>query len=131
MPRHPTKVATQAVELAFSAPQVIAHRVSRIMLAGANPSSQDRHEFRLMGVEKLAAFNESWTAMAVQSFVAQQQFAASLWRTWVRMCFGGTPSLSQHSSQWQSAALALIAEGMAPVHRRAVANAKRLSIKSH
>ena len=53
------RVSTQATELAFAVPQVIAHRVARMMLAGPNPSTTDRREFHLMNSEKLAAFNES------------------------------------------------------------------------
>ena len=120
------RVSTQATELAFAVPQVIAHRVARMMLAGPNPSTTDRREFHLMNSEKLAAFNESWRAMAAQMFVAQQQFALSLLHTWCTPWLGGMPTLGRHTRQWQSAALGVVAKGMAPVHKRAVANAKRL-----
>ena len=79
-----------------------------------------------MGAEKLAAFNESWGAMAAQMFIVQQQFVISLMRLGRSPWFGGVPSFGQHSTQWQNAALGVVAKGMAPVHKRAVANAKRL-----
>ena len=120
------RVSTQATELAFAVPQVIAHRVARMLLAGPNPNARDRHEFRLMGSEKLAAFNESWGAMAAQMLIARQEFTLSLLRTWCTPWLGGMPTLGRHTRQWQSAALGVVAKGMAPVHKRAVANAKRL-----
>ena len=121
------RVSTQATELAFAVPQVIAHRVARMMLAGPNPSTTDRREFHLMNSEKLAAFNESWRAMAAQMLIARQEFTLSLLRTLCTPWLGGVLPIGQHSKQWQSAALGVVAKGMAPVHKRAVANAKRLN----
>ena len=43
--RKSASVATQAAELALAAPQVVAHRVARMALAGATPSERDRKEF--------------------------------------------------------------------------------------
>ena len=62
----------------------------------------DAVEFQRMCTEKIAAANEAWVAMATQ---------ALLENPW-------SPS--------SAAALRILAKGMAPIRRRAVANAKRL-----
>jgi len=95
--------AAQTVDLAFAVPQVVAHRVARMAMAGATPSARDRQEFYRMGTEKVAAFNEAWAAMAMQTM-----------QTW------WFPTLLS------SAALDILSKGMTPYRRRAVANARRL-----
>lgn len=124
--RRTRSLAIQTAELAVAVPQVVAHRVTRMAMAGATPSAGERREIHRMGAEKLAAFGESWQAMALQTLRANQQFALwfmrSLWYPW----FGARPSVRAASRQLNSAALGILAKGMAPVHRRAVANAKRL-----
>jgi hypothetical protein len=127
--RSPAKVQAQAAELALAVPQVVAHRLARIANAGASPSARDRKEFARMVSEKHAAFAESWQAMAMQALHSQQAFAAALARTALtppaRRRKAASHSLSLQL-QMQQAALALFGKGLAPVHRRAVANAKRL-----
>jgi len=79
-----------------------------------------------MGIEKIAAANEAWTAMATQAFLANQKIALtymqSLWFPWLRP----TPTARSVSRQLNQAAVSVLGKGMAPVRRRAVANAKRL-----
>ena len=88
----------QSIELGFAVPQVIAHRLARM----------DPLELHRMGSEKVFAFSEAWLAMAAQAFLEQQRLALSLaqplWFPWARIA----------------------ARGVAPIHRRAVANARRL-----
>ena len=79
-----------------------------------------------MSSEKVAAFSESWTAMTLQMFRANQQLTTSFMGSWWKVWLGGRPSLGRHTKQLQSAALDVVAKGLAPVHKRAVANAKRL-----
>lgn len=77
-----------------------------------------------MGAEKASVFAQSWNAMAMQAFVAQQQLATSFMRSfWSPRA----PSASAVAAQWQNAALGVMVKGMAPVHRKTVANAKRLA----
>ncbi len=61
-----------------------------------------------MGAEKIAAANEAWNAMALEALRANQRLTLSFMQ-----------SLSE-------AALGIFGKGIAPVRRRAVANAKRL-----
>lgn len=98
----------RATELAIAVPQVVAHRLTRLATAGPWPGSRDRREFHRMGSEKVAAFHESWTAMWLQAWRAPMQFGMSLMGWW-----------------WWPARIA--EHGLKPVHRRAVANAKRLA----
>ena len=122
--RKSKSLAVQTFELGIAAPQVIAHRVARMASAGTSPSAADRAEFRRMGIEKMAAVNEAWAAMAVQAFVENQKlaltFMQALWFPWMR------PTPKSVSRQLNRAAMGILGKGVAPARRRAVANAKRL-----
>jgi len=74
-------LAAQVSDLAMAVPQVVAQRVARMSLAGLSPSSRDQREFYLMGAEKVAAFYESWNAMIVETFRANQQLSLSMLRS--------------------------------------------------
>lgn len=94
--------------------------------AGTSVSARDLKEFHLMGSEKTAAFHESWKAMPLQGIRANQALGFSLWRSFWSPSFGADASHAV-ARQLQSAALGILGKGMGPVHRVAVANAKRLS----
>ena len=119
-------LAIQAAELAVAVPQVVAHRLTRMASGGESPSARDRREFQRMGVEKWAAFNESWNAMALQAFRANQRLALSFMRSLLYPWGGRRSSIAATSKRLNDAALGIFGKGMAPVRRRAVANAKRL-----
>jgi hypothetical protein len=122
--RKAVRTTRQAIELAMAVPQVVAHRVGRATLAGPYPSPRDRHEFRRMGSEKIAAFHESWNAMLIEMFRANLRLYFSplfLVRPWTALA----PASHVASLQGRTA-LAILGKGLAPYHRRAVANAKRL-----
>jgi hypothetical protein len=131
--RKATRLGAQASELMLAAPQVVAHRLGRMAVAGHKPSAKDQREFHRMGAEKLAAFGEAWQAMTLQMLKSNQQIAASMMRSWwpARAVRGGTKAapLAQAATAWQQAALDVLGQGIRPVHRRAVANAKRLGRK--
>jgi hypothetical protein len=119
--RSQRKLAQQTLGLSMAVPQVVAHRVGRMAAAGPRPNSRDRKEFHRMGAEKMTAFYESWAAMGMAAVQAQQ----SMWRTamftpWNKSAVPSANTLTQH-------ALRVLSQGMAPVHRRAVGNAKRLN----
>ena len=124
--RKSKSLAAQTFALGIAAPQVIAHRLARIATAGASPSARDCAEFQRMSIEKIAAANEAWTAIAAQAFVENQKFALtlmqSLWFPWMRR----TPTVKSVSKQLNRTAARVAGKGMAPIRRRAVANAKRL-----
>jgi hypothetical protein len=120
-------LAAQGIGLGFAVPQVLAHRIMRMALAGSSPSLRDRSEFYLMGFEKIAAFYESWTAMSIEMLRVSQGccllHAQYFWQ--------GLPVTKRSSraaaGHFQRAAHAVLEAGVAPIHRRAVGNAKRLS----
>jgi hypothetical protein len=105
--RRSKALAAQTVDLAFAVPQVIAHRVARMA---------DQKEMQRMGTEKFAAFGEAWTAMALEAWLANQKFALSFMHS----------ALLPGTAQLNKAALDILASGMTPIRRRAVANARRL-----
>ena len=119
-------LAVQAAELALAAPQVIAHRLSRVALAGPRLSERDRKEFELMVAEKNAAFSEAWQAMATHGARANQALAASFFKSFIGVAHGKRPSPARSAAQLHHAALGILGKGLAPLHRKAVANAKRL-----
>lgn len=123
--RKSKSLAAQTIELGVAVPQVIALRAARIAAAGASPSARDRKESYRMGAEKIAAVNEAWNAMAVQAFWANQKLAVSflqsLWFPWARPNFD-----AKRASRQLTTGLDILGKGMAPIRRRAVANAKRL-----
>ncbi|MCY7353745.1 MAG: hypothetical protein LH470_01425 [Lysobacter sp.] len=135
--RQAARLGQQMTEMMIAAPQVVAHRTTRILMAGHTPGARDSREFQAMGGEKLAAFSESWQAMASQAIISQIQLAttltqmafkqSSLWWTPFGASRGmSTADMTQLGHQMQSAALQIASKGMAPVRKRAVANAKRL-----
>lgn len=116
--RNTVRLGRQTAELMVAAPQVVAHRLLRIAAAGAHPSGRDQREFRSMGSEKLAAFTQSWSDMALQTLRANQQMALA----WMVAPW----SPARAATQLRNSVLRIMISGVAPVHKRAVANAKRL-----
>jgi hypothetical protein len=102
----------QAAQLAVAVPQVVAHRLTRMALAGANPSARDRREFHGMAQEKVVAFYQSWFAMGWAMLEAMQ-------KAWLAVLQGARVPLADPQ--------AILGRGLAPIHRKATANAKRLA----
>jgi len=90
----------------MAASEVIAHRMARA----------DHAELQRMASEKIFAANEAWAAMATQAFLENQKLALAFMQT------ARLPSRRKVNA----AAVRVLGKGMAPVRRRAVANAKRL-----
>ena len=125
--RSPRRLATQAIELSLAAPQVVTHRVLRMASVGMKPTARDRQELLLMGSEKVIAFYQSWMAMWLQTYRAQIQLAQSLAAAaFVPVGRRGRRTRSA-LRRLPKAAAQVMSAGLAPVHSKAVANAKRLS----
>jgi hypothetical protein len=124
--RKSLSLATKMAELSLAVPLVVAHRVARMALAGQTPSNRDKKEFDLMVKEKEIGFSESWSAMATQAAFANQALALSLfksfWSPTRRKVTAGAVA-----SKVQRATVGVLSKGVEPVHRKAVANAKRLA----
>lgn len=125
-PRKSSALATKLAELSFAVPQVVTHRVARMAMAGQTPSARDKKELELMVAEKKVAFGESWRAMSLQAAVANQTLALSLFKS-VWLPTRRKPSMASVTSQIQRAAVGVLSKGVEPVHRKAIANAKRLA----
>jgi hypothetical protein len=125
--RKSKSVAKQALDLVLATPQVVAHRVTRMALAGPVPSPRDRKEFQGMVAEKHVAFAQAWAAINTQALVAHQTMLNCIWRSlrtppWLVRAVPG-----QSAAQLHRAGAKIVAEGMEPLRRKAVANAKRLA----
>lgn len=114
-------LSVKAAELAIAAPQVMAHRMTRMALAGPHLSRRDRREFQNMFLEKQVAFGQAWSAMALESMRANQALLTAIFRSFWQ------PSPARVAAQMRRASLGVLSKGLAPVHRKAVANARRLA----
>jgi hypothetical protein len=110
--RHAASLSRQSAELALAVPQVVAHRMTRMAVAGPFPNARDRREFEGMAQEKVLAFWQSWFAMGWAMTQAFQQ-------AWLAGLQGARVPLID--------ANAILAKGLGPVHRQATANARRLA----
>jgi hypothetical protein len=125
--RHRKPIAVKSAELALAVPQVIVHRTARMTAAGLAPTRRDRIEFARMHAEKAAAFFESWNALTWHGWRANHAFAASLVRAlWTT---GVVPSASMvaATSRLHREGVGIVHKALEPVHRRVMANARRLS----
>lgn len=127
---------------------VINRRLTRIALAGTDPSARDRREFHRMGQEKIDAAAESMLAIATQMVVIGPQAGATAFQQWMKNARGLMHMAARPSSavlNAQAAAMGgslrgsaamtskmadamadLAHRGLHPIHSRATANAKRL-----
>lgn len=116
----------------FATPQVMAHRLSRMALAGPSPSKRDRREFTTMGTEKIAAIAQSSNAMALEALRFHQELAGQFWKAaWTLWCVPGRqsalPQWLTDSRRLEAEALDILGKGLTPIRRRAVSNARRLN----
>ncbi len=128
--RKSSSVAMRSAELAIAVPQVVAHRMMRMALAGPVLSERDRREFQNMVTEKQAAFTQAWFAMAAESFRANQAMALSIFGSLLNPFSpvkGPAQVATQMAVDMQAAAMGVLSQGLKPVHGKATANAKRLA----
>lgn len=125
--RKSKSLTLKSMELALSVPQVFAHRVTRMALAGPKLSARDRKEFQIMVNEKHAVFAQAWSDMARHAFRANQALTASMLRFFFTPFLYRKPSAASTAAQVQNAAIGVLQKGLAPIHRKAVSNARRLA----
>jgi len=125
--RKSKSLTVKSMELALSVPQVIAHRVTQMAIAGPTLSKRNLKEFEMMVNEKHAAFAQAWSGMAIHAFRANQAFAASMLRFFFMPFLYEPLSAASAAAHAQNAALGLLSKGLAPIHRKAVSNARRLA----
>jgi hypothetical protein len=125
--RKSKSLTVKSMELALSVPQVVAHRITRMSLAGPVISDRDRKEFEMMVNEKPAAFVQSWTDMAMYAFRANQAITASVLQFFFTPFLYRKPSAASTAAQVHNAAIGVLNKGLTPIHRKAVLNARRLA----
>lgn len=113
-------------EIAVAAPQVVAHRLTRMALSGPVLSARDRREFTGMVQEKQLAFVQGWVGAWGVLLRLNQSLALSAMRSF--WSFTPLHTQARRSQQQVRAAASRMADEMvAPVHRKAVSNARRLA----
>lgn len=111
----------KSVELAVATPYVMSSRLTQFSGSGLQPSKADQREFNRMWTEKVSAFSEAWNAMFHEMLRQQQKLLLSPAHYWFNPM-----------TMWQRTSTAnekIIGKGLAPIHRKAVANAHRLQRK--
>lgn len=117
------QLGTRTAEMLLASGQVIAMRVTRMAAAGASPTARDRKEFLRMGSEKLQAGAQSTLAVAAQWQAMGWQLWARGWQQWLALLGGAAARAVPLHAQLPRLAQA----ALAPVHRTATANARRLA----
>lgn len=125
--RKSRSLIVKSMELALSVPQVVAHRATQMAIAGPKLSKRDLREFEMMVNEKHAAFAQAWSGMAMHAFRANQAFAASMLRLFFMPFSYKGLAAAAAAAHAQNAAIGLLSEALAPIHRKAVSNARRLA----
>ncbi|MBL8470907.1 MAG: hypothetical protein KF778_22225 [Rhodocyclaceae bacterium] len=120
-------LAEKALELSIAAPQVVAHRVTRMLTAGPMPSAEDREEFMTMGSEKVVAFSEGFAAMCVEAMTVQTQAAQSLLDLPLSHPDDLHKAVDEAVRSHAEGVTKVLDAGLSPVHAKAVSNAKRLA----
>lgn len=108
---------------------VFAARTARMLAAGHNPTLADQREMLRMGSEKVDAFSTAWLAMTTRIAEAQVKWwLGAMQSFWSGAAWLESPFARQRSDvrRAQAAWLDVLDRGLAPIHRTATANARRL-----
>lgn len=117
-------IQRQIHALGTAVPFVVHHRLSRLAAAGAQPSAVDQEEFTAMGMEKIAALQESLQAMMLASLDASQKLATA-YAHWSTVPWSVVPTQAAWTLMTDTP-LAVLSAGLSPVSERASDNARRL-----
>ncbi len=140
-----TAFASTAGEMLLASSEVIAHRSHLIARAGTHPRAADQRELKRMVDEKTKAAFDSATAMSSRSgqvihASAAQMFSNMATSTSILLDLAGgrigqaqsrawrqlIGQSSENASQLSNAAAQIAQAGIAPYHKGATGNAKRL-----
>lgn len=118
-----SRLKRQVAEINAVVPDILSRRLTRLAYAGVAPSRSDRSEMSRMSSEKWQAASQSAAAMAAfamhQQMVMAQAFWQAVWAPWL-----GVSSAKRLPST--NPVVGLLSAGIAPYHRIATANARRL-----
>jgi hypothetical protein len=127
--RKSMSLAVKSMELALAVPQVVAHRLARMAIAGPTLSRGDLKEFEMMVDEKYAAYAQAWSGIAMHAFRTNQALLTTMFSLFFSFFTHPSkwPSAASASAHAQNAFIGLLSKGLTPIHRKAVSNVKRLS----
>jgi hypothetical protein len=129
------RAANRWFETAAASAQVIEHRTGLMKAAAADPMRGDYRELARMLPEKMAAFSEAGMKLGQGWLATQADMAAQFQQLGVAMMRGRPPSASElqaihaKGARTASRALAAAGEALAPIHKAATGNARRLKRK--
>jgi hypothetical protein len=129
------RAGVKLMETAAASMQVVEHRTGLMRAAAADPLTGDYAELSLMVPEKVAAFSEAGVRLGQGWIAAQAEMVAEAQRIGAMMLSGRPPSAkalqAMHKRGARSAARSLAAAGeaLAPIHKAATGNARRLKGK--
>src|SRR5688500_3834463 len=109
-------------QLATVAPMVIGYRLTGLALAGANPTTRNRREVTRMGQEKVDAWREAVQATGARLMEANLALGTLL----LRQAWGAAPAPAAFADSINRLSSDLLADTLAPYHRRVLANNRRL-----
>jgi len=110
-------------EVGAVAPIVIGYRLAGMARAGSEPSAKDRRELTRMGQEKVDAWYEASLSTGQRLFEANLALAGMFWR----QAWGGALSPAALTAWLARLGPGMLTAGLTPVHRRVVANNRRLA----
>lgn len=121
------KIYRQSEDFSIRVPEVMQRRI--YMIARQNPlnNAKELKEMERMVIEKPIAFFESWSQMAWQSLLAQQNISQLMLSNCLKLSLGQPISLQNFFYSVNQEALHVLEKGMHPIYSRVAANAKRLS----
>lgn len=117
------RLARQIAEINTVVPGIIASRLMRMATAGTQPSRSDRNELTRMSSEKWQAASQSAVEATMFLFNLQMEAMQSFWQAAMVPWLGiqvrtGSPGSNRGAG--------LMTAALAPYHRIATANARRL-----
>ena len=110
-------------QLATIAPMVIGYRLAGMAVAGPETTARDRKELARMGQEKVDAWSEAAQATGMRVVRANMDMATRL----LSQAWGDAPAPAAFASRAIKLSSDLLADTLAPYHRRVLANSRRLS----
>ena len=110
-------------EVSVTAPMVIGYRLIGMAPPGTPPSARQRRELNRMRQEKFDAWYEGALATGQRIFEANLALTGVFWS----QVWGGALSPAAFTATFARLGPELLTDSLRPVHRRVVANNRRLS----
>lgn len=97
-----------------------------MIAAYGRPDTHDAAEFTRMFAEKTSAFSQAWIASCTAMYWAPWQVAMEVLQAGAGLGRGRGTAFDPLWRAWRRQGWGIAGSGLAPVHRTAVANARRL-----